>query len=76
MQLCKLWNIRTVNVVRNRDNLNALVCELKEIGADEVFTEEEMKEESKNKVSLFHLILATMNGISIGIQNHVYDNIS
>ncbi|MCP9265168.1 Alcohol dehydrogenase GroES and Alcohol dehydrogenase domain containing protein [Dirofilaria immitis] len=33
--LCKLWDIRTINVVRNRENLNALVRELKEIGADE-----------------------------------------
>lgn len=46
-----MWNIRTVNVVRNRENLGALVRELKEIGADEVFTEEEMKKESKDRVS-------------------------
>lgn len=56
VQLCKSWNIRTLNVVRNRENLDALVQELKEIGADEVFTEEEMKEQSKNRVcfALFH----------------------
>ncbi|VDK73763.1 unnamed protein product [Onchocerca ochengi] len=62
MQLCKLWNIRTVNVVRNRENLNALVRELKELGADEVFTEEEMKKESKNKAKNAQLALNCVGG--------------
>uniref|UniRef100_A0A0R3S552 Enoyl-[acyl-carrier-protein] reductase, mitochondrial n=1 Tax=Elaeophora elaphi TaxID=1147741 RepID=A0A0R3S552_9BILA len=55
IQLCKFWNIRTVNVVRNRENLDSLIRELKEIGADEVFTEEEMKKESKDRVNFLAL---------------------
>uniref|UniRef100_A0A915PHN5 Enoyl-[acyl-carrier-protein] reductase, mitochondrial n=1 Tax=Setaria digitata TaxID=48799 RepID=A0A915PHN5_9BILA len=35
MQLCKLWGIRTVNIIRNRENLDTLIKELKEIGGDE-----------------------------------------
>ncbi|KAM3727738.1 Enoyl-[acyl-carrier-protein] reductase [Dirofilaria immitis] len=64
IQLCKLWDIRTINVVRNRENLNALVRELKEIGADEVFTEEEMKKESKNIAKSAQLALNCVGGRS------------
>ncbi|EFO18882.1 hypothetical protein LOAG_09612 [Loa loa] len=64
IQLCKLWNIRTVNVVRNRDNIDALVRELKQIGADEVFTEEEMPKESRDKAKNAQLALNCVGGRS------------
>uniref|UniRef100_A0A0I9R2T9 Enoyl-[acyl-carrier-protein] reductase, mitochondrial n=1 Tax=Brugia malayi TaxID=6279 RepID=A0A0I9R2T9_BRUMA len=64
IELCKLWNIRTVNIVRNRENLDVLVRELKEIGADEVFTEEEMKKESMNKAKNAQLALNCVGGRS------------
>ncbi|KAL3990015.1 Zinc-binding dehydrogenase family protein [Acanthocheilonema viteae] len=64
IQLCKLWNIRTVNVVRNRENFDLLVRELKEIGADDVFTEEEMKKESKNRAKNAQLALNCVGGRS------------
>ena len=40
IQIAKAWNIRTVNVVRDRENLAELVEELKAMGADHVVTEE------------------------------------
>ncbi|CAG9537818.1 unnamed protein product, partial [Cercopithifilaria johnstoni] len=64
IQLCKLWGIRTVNFVRNRENLDALVRELKEIGADEVFAEEEMRKESGNRVKNAQLALNCIGGRS------------
>lgn len=40
IQIAKAWNLRTVNVVRNRDNLEQLVEQLKQLGATHVVTEE------------------------------------
>lgn len=40
IQIAKSWNLRTVNIVRNRENLNELVEQLKCLGADHVVTEE------------------------------------
>lgn len=42
-----------MNVVRNRPNLDELVKDLKSIGADEVFIEEDMKKEAKDRVSRY-----------------------
>lgn len=43
IQLCKIWNYRSVNVVRNRPNIDELKCTLKSLGATEVLTEEEIR---------------------------------
>lgn len=42
IQLAKLWGIKSISVVRSRDNLEELVAELKALGADEVITEEQV----------------------------------
>ncbi|KAK2577489.1 hypothetical protein KPH14_003586 [Odynerus spinipes] len=43
IQLCKIWNYRTVNVIRDRPNLQELKDQLIAIGADEVLTESEIR---------------------------------
>lgn len=43
IQLCKIWNLRSVNVVRNRPNIAELKAKLKSLGATEVLTEEEIR---------------------------------
>lgn len=40
IQLARQWNIRTVNIVRNRPELEKLAEALKKLGADHVITEE------------------------------------
>lgn len=42
-QLCKLWNINCVGVVRDRPELPQLIEYLKSLGATEVLTEEQMR---------------------------------
>ncbi|UMM18232.1 hypothetical protein L5515_014392 [Caenorhabditis briggsae] len=42
IQICRILGIKSVNVVRNRDNLEDLVKELKDLGADDVITQEEL----------------------------------
>ncbi|KAK6629843.1 hypothetical protein RUM43_003663 [Polyplax serrata] len=42
IQFCKNWGIISVNVVRNRTEIDALKSELKSMGADYVLTEEEV----------------------------------
>lgn len=43
IQLCKAWNVNTVNIVRDRPNLKNLVDYLKELGATDVLTEEQCR---------------------------------
>lgn len=43
IQLCKIWNVNSVNVVRDRPNIVELKQTLKSIGATEVLTEEEIR---------------------------------
>lgn len=43
IQLCKVWNLQSVNVVRNRPNIDELKAQLKSLGATEVLTEEEIR---------------------------------
>ncbi|XP_052811158.1 enoyl-[acyl-carrier-protein] reductase, mitochondrial-like [Mya arenaria] len=40
IQIAKAWDVRTVNIVRDRENLDELVEQLKSMGADHVVTEE------------------------------------
>ncbi|XP_036344014.1 enoyl-[acyl-carrier-protein] reductase, mitochondrial-like [Rhagoletis pomonella] len=41
-QLCKEWGLKSVGVVRNRPNLEEVKTYLKELGASEILTEEEL----------------------------------
>lgn len=43
IQLCKLWGINSVNVIRDRPNVDELKNALKAFGATEVLTEEEIR---------------------------------
>lgn len=43
IQLCKAWNINSVNIVRDRPNLQELSDYLKSLGATEVLTEEQCR---------------------------------
>ena len=40
IQIAKAWNIDTINIVRNRDDIDTLVNELKNLGATHVLTED------------------------------------
>lgn len=62
IQLCKAWGVRTVSVVRNRPNIDELIKDLKSIGADEVFIEEDMKKESKGRAKNAKLALNCVGG--------------
>lgn len=42
-QLCKLWGIQSVGIVRNRPDIDNLKMFLTELGATEVLTEEELR---------------------------------
>ncbi|CAH1118343.1 unnamed protein product [Phaedon cochleariae] len=43
IQMCRQWGINTVNVIRDRPNVEELKTFLKNLGATYVFTEEEIK---------------------------------
>lgn len=43
IQICKAWGIRTVNIVRNRPNIDELKECLTQLGASYVLTEEELR---------------------------------
>lgn len=43
IQLCKAWNLTSVNVVRNRPNIDELKDTLSKLGATHVLTEEELR---------------------------------
>ncbi|KAJ9584395.1 hypothetical protein L9F63_021264 [Diploptera punctata] len=43
IQLCRVWGINSVNVVRNRDNIEELKCYLADLGATHVLIEEELR---------------------------------
>lgn len=43
IQLCKIWNLRSVNVIRDRPNVGELKEKLQSLGATEVLTEEEIR---------------------------------
>ncbi|VDK48323.1 unnamed protein product [Anisakis simplex] len=62
IQIAHAKALRTVNVIRNRSNVNELIDELKSLGADEVFTEEEMKKEIRGKAKNARLALNCVGG--------------
>ncbi|XP_031837285.1 enoyl-[acyl-carrier-protein] reductase, mitochondrial [Nomia melanderi] len=43
IQLCKIWNYKSVSVIRDRPNLQELKDHLTSLGADEVLTEKEIR---------------------------------
>lgn len=43
IQLCKIWGYKSVSVVRDRPNIQELKNQLASLGADEVLTEEEVR---------------------------------
>ncbi|XP_047521611.1 enoyl-[acyl-carrier-protein] reductase, mitochondrial isoform X1 [Pieris napi] len=43
IQICKAWGVKTVNIVRNRPEINDLKAYLTSLGATYVFTEEELR---------------------------------
>uniref|UniRef100_A0A0K0D814 Enoyl-[acyl-carrier-protein] reductase, mitochondrial n=1 Tax=Angiostrongylus cantonensis TaxID=6313 RepID=A0A0K0D814_ANGCA len=49
IQICRLRGFRSVNVVRQRDDMAALVDELKALGANEVITEDQLSCSGKIK---------------------------
>lgn len=51
IQIAKAWGIKTINVVRDRPNLDELKEYLMSLGATQVITEEELgKRETKSKL--------------------------
>ncbi|XP_045195674.2 enoyl-[acyl-carrier-protein] reductase, mitochondrial-like [Mercenaria mercenaria] len=69
IQIAKAWNLRTINIVRGRDNLDDLVEQLKQLGATHVVTEEfsrtpEMKELIKSLGAAPKLALNGVGGKS------------
>uniref|UniRef100_A0A914D007 Enoyl-[acyl-carrier-protein] reductase, mitochondrial n=1 Tax=Acrobeloides nanus TaxID=290746 RepID=A0A914D007_9BILA len=48
IQIARIRGLKTVNVVRNRPTIDELKNELKSLGANEVFTEEEFAKESRS----------------------------
>lgn len=43
IQLCKAWNLSSVNVVRDRPNISELKETLTKLGATHILTEEELR---------------------------------
>lgn len=43
IQLCRIWGLNSVSVVRNRPDLDQLTAYLKKLGASEVLTEEQVR---------------------------------
>ncbi|KAG7209788.1 hypothetical protein KM043_011406 [Ampulex compressa] len=54
IQLCKIWNYKSVSVIRNRPNITEMKDYLKCLGGDEILTEEEIRKTKifKDKVLL------------------------
>lgn len=42
IQLGRIWGLNSISVVRSRDNLDELIAELKDLGATQVITEEQL----------------------------------
>ncbi|KAJ1354739.1 hypothetical protein KIN20_011749 [Parelaphostrongylus tenuis] len=64
IQICRLRGYRSINVVRQRDNMAALVDELKALGADEVITEDQLVREYRGKIKDVKLALNCVGGKS------------
>ncbi|WKX96738.1 hypothetical protein Q1695_012855 [Nippostrongylus brasiliensis] len=62
--ICRLLGVCTINVVRDRKNLNDLIDELKQLGATEVITEEQLSKEYRGKLRNLPLALNCVGGKS------------
>ncbi|KAI6221583.1 PKS-ER domain-containing protein [Aphelenchoides besseyi] len=51
IEIAKAWGIKTINIVRDRPQIDELKAELKALGADYVFTEEEFERTGRKFVS-------------------------
>lgn len=47
IRMCRIWSYKTINIVRNRPNFDQFKTELRDFGADEVYTEEEVLAEGR-----------------------------
>lgn len=61
IQIARILGFKTFNIIRNRENLGELVKEMKDLGADEVITEDDMYDKKK-KIKLPRSKLA-LNGV-------------
>lgn len=62
------FGLKSINLVRDRPNINELKRELKELGANYVFTETEFKNEGRKLVdSLNSSIKLALNGVGLVI---------
>ncbi|CAP23775.1 Protein CBG02813 [Caenorhabditis briggsae] len=61
IQIARILGFKTFNVIRNREDLRELVKEMKDMGADEVVTEEELYDKKK-KIKMPRAKLA-LNGV-------------
>uniref|UniRef100_A0A183CLC4 Enoyl-[acyl-carrier-protein] reductase, mitochondrial n=1 Tax=Globodera pallida TaxID=36090 RepID=A0A183CLC4_GLOPA len=50
IQMCRNLGFKSISVVRERPEINELKAELKALGADNVFTEEELAKELRSKI--------------------------
>ncbi|PAV89453.1 hypothetical protein WR25_24395 [Diploscapter pachys] len=64
IELCAAWGIKTINIVRNREDVGMLKTELWKLGADHVFTEEEFAEMGKDLMKeIMHPPKLALNGV-------------
>ncbi|VDM70446.1 unnamed protein product [Strongylus vulgaris] len=64
IQICRIRGIRSINIVRKRDDMTPLVSELKSLGADEVLTEDQLFKEYRGKIKNVRLALNCVGGRS------------
>ncbi|KAI1704000.1 zinc-binding dehydrogenase domain-containing protein [Ditylenchus destructor] len=64
IQIARALGYKTINLIRDRPNIDALKLELKQLGADYVFTEDEFRSQSKKFLAnLGHSIQLGLNGV-------------
>ncbi|KAI1710773.1 zinc-binding dehydrogenase domain-containing protein [Ditylenchus destructor] len=64
IQIARALGYKTINLIRDRPNVDALKSELKQLGADYVFTEDEFRSQSKKLLAnLGHSIQLGLNGV-------------
>ncbi|KHJ88505.1 oxidoreductase, zinc-binding dehydrogenase family protein [Oesophagostomum dentatum] len=64
IQICRIRGFRSINIVRKRDDMSPLLCELKSLGADEIITEDELLKEYRGKIKNVRLALNCVGGRS------------
>jgi trans-2-enoyl-CoA reductase len=62
IELANAWGYKSINLIRDRPNIDELKEELKNIGANFVFTEEEFRKENR-KISSEYDIKLALNGV-------------